>query len=98
VLTRVASAAAVLALAGWALTIPTVMALQDVPVGQVRLLQGLQVVGVLGLAPAVLGVVGDLRRRAGWRRVAAGVLVLVALAVVAWFAVTYRLLAPSVSY
>ncbi|WP_282944812.1 serine hydrolase domain-containing protein [Cellulomonas endometrii] len=98
VLTRVASTAAVLALTGWALTVPTVMALQDVPVGQVRLLQGLQAVGVLGLVPAVARVAGDVRRQAGWRRVLAGVLVVAALAVVAWFAVTYRLLAPSVSY
>jgi hypothetical protein len=43
-------------------------------------------------------VVGDVRRRAGGWRVAGGVLVLLALGVVAWFAVTYRLVAPSLSY
>lgn len=98
VLTRVASASAVVAVLGWAVVVTTVMGLQEVPAGQLRVLQGLQVLGVLGLVPAVVRVVGDVRRRAGWWRVAGSVLVLLALAGVAWFALTYRLIAPSVSY
>ena len=98
VLTRVAAASAVLAVAGWAVAITTIMGLVDLPEGGLRALQVLQGVGILGLVPATVRVVGDLRRRAGGRRVAAGVLMLLALGVVAWFAVTYRLIAPSLSY
>lgn len=98
VLTRVASASAVVAVLGWVGTITTVMGLQEVPAGGLRVLQGLQLLGVLGLVPAVLRVIGDVRRRAGWWRVAGGIAVVLALAAVAWFALTYRLIAPSVSY
>jgi CubicO group peptidase (beta-lactamase class C family) len=98
VLTRVAAGAAVVALAGWFLVIQTVMGLQEVPAGPIRGLQVLQGLAVVGLVPAVLRLVGDVRARSGWRRVLASGLVLAALAGVAWFAVTYRLLAPSVSY
>ncbi|PZR53409.1 serine hydrolase [Xylanimonas oleitrophica] len=98
VLTRLASLGAVVALAGWAGTVMAVMSFAEVPTVALRGLQGLQALGVLGLVPAVLRVVGDVRRRAGWRRVTGGVLIVLALGVVAWFAVTYRLLAPSVSY
>ena len=97
-LTRVASASAVLAVLGWSVAVTTVMGLQEVPAGGLRVLQGLQVLGGLGLAPAVLAVAGDVRRRAGWWRIAGGVAVVLALAAVAWLAVTYRLIAPSVSY
>ncbi|MCG7286502.1 beta-lactamase family protein, partial [Cellulomonas sp. ACRRI] len=98
VLTRVAAASAVLAVAGWAVAITTIMGLVDLPEGGLRALQVLQGVGILGLVPATVRVVGDVRRRAGGWRVAGGVLVLFALGVVAWFAVTYRLVAPSLSY
>lgn len=98
VLTRVASASAVVAVLGWSTVVTTVMGLQEVPAGGLRVLQGLQVLGVLGLVPAAMRVVGDVRRRAGWWRVAGSIAVLVALAAVAWFALTYRLIAPSVSY
>lgn len=98
VLTRVAAASAVLAVAGWAVAITTIMGLVDLPEGGLRVLQVLQGVGILGLVPATVRVVGDVRRRAGGWRVAGGVLVLLALGVVAWFAVTYRLVAPSLSY
>jgi CubicO group peptidase (beta-lactamase class C family) len=98
VLTRIASASAVVAVLGWAAVVGTVMGLQEVPAGGLRALQGLQVLGVLGLVPAALRVVGDVRRRAGWWRIAGGVAVVLALAAVAWFALTYRLIAPSVSY
>lgn len=98
VATRVASAAALVALVGWFQVATSVMALQEAPAVLLRVLQGVQALGVLGLVPAVARVVGDVRRGAGWRSVTGGVLVLLALAGVAWFAVTYRLIAPSVSY
>lgn len=97
-LTRVAAASAVLAVVGWAVAITTIMGLVDLPERGLRVLQVLQGVGILGLVPATVRVVGDVRRRAGGWRVAGGVLVLLALGVVAWFAVTYRLVAPSLSY
>jgi CubicO group peptidase (beta-lactamase class C family) len=96
--TRVASAAALVALVGWTATVTAVMSFQDPPVAALRGLQALQGIGLLGLVPALVAVVGDVRRRAGWWRVAGSVLVLLALTGVAWFAVTYRLLAPSLSY
>lgn len=98
VLTRVAAAGAVLAVAGWAVAITTIMGLVDLPEGGLRVLQVLQGVGILGLVPATVRVVGDVRRRSSGWRVAGGVLMLLALGVVAWFAVTYRLVAPSLSY
>ncbi|GIG38174.1 serine hydrolase domain-containing protein [Cellulomonas pakistanensis] len=98
VLTRVAAASAVVAVAGWAVAITTIMGLVDLPEGGLRVLQVLQGVGIAGLVPATVRVVGDVRRRSGGWRVAGGVLVLLALGVVAWFAVTYRLVAPSLSY
>lgn len=97
-LTRIATVSTVLALGGWAAAVVTVMSLQDVSEGSLRLLQVLQGIGVLGLVPAVLQVVGAVRHRRGWRRILGAVLVVLALAGTAWFAVEFRLLAPSVSY
>ncbi|WP_020016966.1 serine hydrolase domain-containing protein [Promicromonospora sukumoe] len=98
ILTKVAAIATVLALAGWAITVQTVMGLQEVPEASLRQLQVVQALGALGIIPAVLQVVGAVRHRHGWRRVAGTVLVVLALAAAAWYAVDLRLLAPSVSY
>lgn len=97
-LTRIAAVAAVLAAAGWTATVMSVMSLQDVSELSLRQLQGVQGVAVLGLVPAVLELVGAVRHRHGWRRVLGATLVVLALAGVAWFAIEFRLLAPSVSY
>jgi CubicO group peptidase (beta-lactamase class C family) len=98
ILTKIAAIGTVLALAGWTITVLTVMGLQDVPAASLRQLQVVQAIGVLGLVPAVLQVVSAVRHRHGWRRVAGTVLVVLALAGIAWFAFEFRLLAPSVSY
>ncbi|MFD7023502.1 serine hydrolase [Promicromonospora sukumoe] len=98
ILTKIAAVATVLALVGWAVTVQTVMGLQDVPESSLRQLQAVQAIGVLGIVPAVLQVVGAVRHRHGWRRIAGTVLVVLALAGVAWLAFELRLLAPSVSY
>ncbi|MFD7311923.1 serine hydrolase domain-containing protein [Promicromonospora sp. NPDC059942] len=98
ILTKIAALCAVLALAGWAITVTTVMSLQDVPEASLRQLQVVQAVGVLGIVPAALQVVGAVRHRQGWRRVVGTALVMLALVGVAWFALEFRLLAPSVSY
>jgi hypothetical protein len=98
ILTKIAAIATVLALVGWAITVQTVMSLQEVPEASLRQLQVVQALGVLGIIPAVLQVVGAVRHRHGWRRVLGTVLVVLALAAAAWYAVDLRLLAPSVSY
>jgi hypothetical protein len=98
ILTKIAAIGTVLALAGWTITVLTVMGLQDVPAASLRQLQVVQALGVLGLVPAVLQVVSAVRHRHGWRRVAGTALVVLALAGIAWFAFEFRLLAPSVSY
>jgi hypothetical protein len=74
------------------------MSLEDVSEFSLRQLQVVQGLGVLGIVPAALQVVGAIRNRHGWRRVLGAVLVLLALAGIAWFAIEFRLLAPSVSY
>ncbi|MFD6445106.1 serine hydrolase domain-containing protein [Promicromonospora sp. NPDC060204] len=98
ILTKIAAIATVLALVGWAVTVQTVMSLQDVPEASLRQLQIVQAVGVLGIVPAALQVVGAVRHRQGWRWVVGTALVMLALVGVAWFALEFRLLAPSVSY
>jgi CubicO group peptidase (beta-lactamase class C family) len=98
ILTKIAAISAVLALVGWTVSVMTVMSLQDVPAASLRQLQVVQGLGVLGLVPAVLQVVSAVRHRHGWRRIVGTVLVVLALAGVAWFAIEFRLLAPSVSY
>ncbi|MFD6140005.1 serine hydrolase [Promicromonospora sp. NPDC060271] len=97
-LTNIATVCAVLALGGWTATVLTVMSLEDVSEFSLRQLQVVQGLGVLGIVPAALQVVGAVRHRHGWRRILGAVLVLLALAGTAWFAVEFRLLAPSVSY
>ncbi|MCD0445392.1 beta-lactamase family protein [Glycomyces sp. A-F 0318] len=98
VMTRVAMAAGVLAVGTWVVILMQVMGLQEVPVGAIRNAQLLQLVGALGTVPAAVRVVGEVRRRAGWRRVAGSALVLAALVGLAWFAVAFQLLSPDVSY
>lgn len=98
ILTKIAALATVLALTGWTVTVMAVMGLQDVSELSLRQLQVLQGIGVLGLVPAVLQVVGAVRHRHGWWRVLGTVLVVLALAGIAWLAVELRLLAPSVSF
>lgn len=98
VLTRVGVASAVTALLSWVVLITLVMSLQDVPTAAVRVLQGMQLLGVLAILPAAWTVVGDIRRRAGWKRWTWSSLVLAALLGVQWFAITFALLSVSVSY
>lgn len=98
VITRIAVTATVAACAGWVLAIMTIMDLRDVSPLTLRAVQVAQAVGVLGVVPAAMVVLDDVRRRAGWLRCAGGVLVLAALAGCGWFAVSFGLLAPDISY
>ena len=74
------------------------MGLQDVPGPVLRAMQVLQLVGLLGVLPAAVRLVDDVRRHVGWRRIAGSGLILLALAGAGWFAVEFHLLAPSISY
>lgn len=98
VLTRVGVACALMALLSWTVIVVLVMGFQEVPAPAVRSVQGLQLLGVLAILPAAWTVVHDVRHRRGWRRWAGSALVLAALLGVQWFAFTFGLLSPSVSY
>lgn len=98
ILANIGVVSAVLALAGWTVTVMTVMGLEDVSESSLRQLQVVQGLGVLAIVPAVLQLVGAVRHRHGWRRVLGLTLVVLALVGVAWFSFEFRLLAPSVSY
>ncbi|WP_433308876.1 serine hydrolase domain-containing protein [Micromonospora sp. CA-269861] len=98
ILSRLAVAGTLLAFAGWVLSIISIMSLQDVPGAALRTIQVLQLVGLLGVVPATVRLVDDVRRHVGWRRIAGSSLILVALAGAGWFAVEFHLLAPSISY
>ncbi|MCC3765597.1 beta-lactamase family protein [Glycomyces sp. TRM65418] len=97
-LIRIAAACSLLALAGWAAIVLTLMQLQEVPDLAIRGTQALQLIGLLGMIPAAVKVVRDLRRKAGWRPVAWAVLMLLALSGIANFAIEYQMLAPDLSY
>ncbi|GAB4062662.1 hypothetical protein GCM10028777_03070 [Angustibacter speluncae] len=97
-LTAAGTVAAVVAVAGWAAAVTTVMGLQEVPAGVLRGLQGLLVVGLLALAPAAVRLVQRARRRAGALAVTRSAGLVLALAALTWFAVEFRLLAPDLSY
>ncbi|RAO62334.1 Serine-type D-Ala-D-Ala carboxypeptidase [Micromonospora saelicesensis] len=98
ILSRVAVAGTLLAFAGWVLSIGSIMGLQDVPGPVLRAIQVLQLVGLLGVLPAAVRLIDDVRRHLGWRRITASGLILFALAGAGWFAVEFHLLAPSISY
>ncbi|MGC5310564.1 serine hydrolase domain-containing protein [Micromonospora zamorensis] len=98
ILSRLAVAGTLLALAGWVLSIISIMSLEDVPGAVLRVVQVLQLVGLLGVLPAAARLVDDVRRHVGWQRIVGSGLILLALAGAGWFAVEFRLLAPSISY
>ncbi|MCG5441370.1 beta-lactamase family protein [Micromonospora sp. NIE79] len=98
ILSRLAVAGTLLAFAGWLLSIGSIMSLQDVPGAGLRTIQVLQLVGLLGVLPAAVRLVDDVRRHVGWRRITGSGLILFALVGAGWFAVEFHLLAPSISY
>lgn len=98
VLTRVGVGSALVALCCWLSVVLTILEFQNVPALALRAIQALQLLGVLAILPAAWSLFQDLRRRAGWKYVVGGALVLFALLGVQWFAVTFGLLFPSVSY
>ncbi|PPF62741.1 serine hydrolase [Clavibacter michiganensis] len=97
-LSRIGQAVTLLALAGWTVAALEAMSFVDVSAVSLRTLQALQLAGALAVVPAALAVVQALRTRRGAWIVAGRILVVLALAGIAAFAVGFRLLAPSVSY
>jgi len=97
-LSRLGQVATLLALVGWGITAVQAMAFQDVSAGSLRVLQVLQLAGVVAIVPAAVAVVQAVRERRGWASVTGRVLVVAALVALAVFAVTWRLLSPSVSF
>ncbi|WP_026923132.1 serine hydrolase domain-containing protein [Glycomyces arizonensis] len=98
ILVRVGAACTVLALAGWVTIVLTVMGLTDPPAAAIRAVQALQLIGALGMVPAIAKLVGEIRRKSGWKPVAGTVLTLLALSAVGNFAVQFQLLSPNISY
>jgi CubicO group peptidase (beta-lactamase class C family) len=98
VLTRIATAAAVLALAGWTIAILMIIGMQNVPDPFIRALQGAQWAALIGVIPAAIGLVVTVQRRAGKARILGSVFPMLALVGTAWFALVFGLLSPSVSY
>ncbi|MDA3804097.1 serine hydrolase [Clavibacter sp. CT19] len=97
-LSRIGQAVTLVALLGWAAAAVQALSLVDVPAGQLRTLQVLQVVGALAVIPAALAAWQAIRTRRGVGIVTGRILVVVALVGIAAFAIGFRLLAPSVSY
>jgi CubicO group peptidase (beta-lactamase class C family) len=97
-LVRVGAGSTLLALAGWALIILTIVELQDPPVAAIRAVQALQLLGLLGMVPAVFKLIAEIRRKAGWRTVTATVITLLALSAVANFAIEFQMLSPNITY
>jgi len=97
-LSRLGQVATLLALAGWAVVAGQAMSFVDVSAGSIRVVQALQLAGVVAIVPAAVAAVQAVRERRGWASVTGRVLVVVALVVLAVFAVTWRLLSPSVSF
>lgn len=98
VLTRVAAAAAVLALVGWTAVVLTIAGLGDVPALLIHALQAAQWMALAGVLPAAFVLVSSVRHRTGAMRVVGSVLLLLALVGTAWFAQGFDLLSLDVSY
>ncbi|MFJ2355896.1 serine hydrolase domain-containing protein [Frigoribacterium sp. NPDC087798] len=97
-LSRLGQASTLLALVGWAVVAVQAMSFAEVSAVTLRLLQGLQLLGVVAIAPAALVAWRAVRDRRGWAVVTGRVLVLASLVVLAGFAFGFRLIAPSVSF
>ena len=97
-LRRAGVVAVVTATAGWALILSTLLGLGSVGDGPIRVVQVAQVLGLLAVAPAALHLAAVLRARARWTVVVGSAAVVLALVGMGWFALTFRLIAPSVSY
>jgi CubicO group peptidase (beta-lactamase class C family) len=97
-LSRLGQASTLLALVGWAVVAVQAMSFAEVSAVTLRVLQGLQLLGVVAIVPAALVAWRAVRDRRGWAVVTGRVLVVVSLVALAGFAFGFRLVAPSVSF
>jgi hypothetical protein len=97
-LSRLGQASTLLALVGWAVVAVQALSFAEVSAVTLRVLQGLQLLGVVAIVPAVLVAWQAVRDRRGWAVVTGRVLVVVSLVALAGFAFGFRLIAPSVSF
>lgn len=97
-LSRLGQASTLLALVGWAVVAVQAMSFAEVSAVTLRVLQGLQLLGVVAIVPAVLVAWWAVRDRRGWAVVTGRVLVVVSLLALAGLAFGFRLIAPSVSF
>jgi len=97
-LSRLGQASTLLALVGWAIVAVQAMSFAEVSAVTLRVLQGLQLLGVVAIVPAALVAWQAVRGRRGWAVVTGRVLVVLSLVVLAGFAFGFRLIAPSVSF
>ena len=96
--TRIGVVAALAAVAGWMFTVLSVLGYDDVPDAPLRVLQALQVIGLVAIAPAALRVVDAIRHHEGGVTTTGRAFVMLALGGLAWVALVFGLIAPSVSY
>ncbi|GAA0964683.1 serine hydrolase domain-containing protein [Frigoribacterium faeni] len=97
-LSRLGQASTLLALVGWAIVAVQAMSFAEVSAVTLRVLQALQLLGVVAIVPAALVAWRAVRDRRGWAVVTGRVLVVLSLLVLAGFAFGFRLIAPSVSF
>ncbi|WP_406060604.1 serine hydrolase domain-containing protein [Micromonospora sp. NBC_00860] len=98
ILSRVGVGCALLAVGGWVGSFVLIIGLEDLSTASLRTVQVAQLIGLLGVVPAAVRLVDDVRRRVGWSRTAGSALVLLALVGTGWFAVEFMLLSPNISY
>ncbi|WP_017594501.1 serine hydrolase domain-containing protein [Nocardiopsis potens] len=98
VLTRAGAVGALVGLAGWTGAFLQVARFQPVAEETLHAFLVAQLIGVTAVVPAAAVLIGDLRRRAGWKRCLGGALVLLALAGTACFAVLFNLLSFDMTY
>lgn len=98
ILTQTGVGVTLAALAGWVVALVTLLSFNDVPDAVMRALQVLQLIGAAALIPAGAHLVNAVRFREGILAVLARTAVVAALAGVLWWALSFNLLAASVSY
>lgn len=98
VLTGVGVGAGLAAAAGWVAVLASISAYRDVPDAPLRALQLLQGTALAAVVPAAVRVIDAVRFRTGPGLLMGRVFILLALAGFGWFALSFGLLAASVSY
>ncbi len=89
--TRIGVGAALFAALGWIGVLQVIITNASLPEGAVVAIQVVQLVAVFGVVPAAVQAVVLIRARTHWSRLVSGLLVLLALIGMAWFAVTFHL-------